>query len=106
MPITTNDETGPLDHDELDDIAALDAIEAEVEARILAKSDGQPTGCLFPNEHDPRHPVSMRFHVSMDDAQGRATPDGWEDLTEREILLRLKAVSMLVSSQFHFWWDD
>lgn len=75
------------------------------EIRITAVNHGQEIGCLYPDDHDPRHPVNMRFHVAMEDAQGRRS-EGWEDLTEAEMAARYEAgaTGAMLSSTFDFWW--
>lgn len=76
------------------------------DAKILAVSHGKEVGCLFPEDHDPRHPVDMKFHLSMHDAQGRLSI-GWEELTESEMVARYEdgAQGAMLSSQFDFWYD-
>lgn len=84
----------------------LDAIRENMvrAANRGAVNDG--SGCLFPGDHDPRHPTDMRFCVSMRDAQG-ARCEEWEELTEAEIAARYVAgaTSAMMSSQFDFWWE-
>jgi hypothetical protein len=81
-------------------------LDAWRECKILAVAHGQEIGCLFPDDHEPGHPISMRFRVSIRDAQGRRAQD-WEELTEAEIQARYDAgaTGASFSSQFDFWWD-
>lgn len=66
-----------------------------------------PSECLFPNSHNPAHPSNMKFHVAF------GYQRGWEDLTEQEIVDRLKEVhgdtweqrGFTCGSQWYFWWE-
>jgi hypothetical protein len=58
--------------------------------------------CLFPDDHDPGHPVNMKFRLFP-----YTTDDRILLLTEAEILDRLEAGERFsCSSQFDFWQED
>jgi hypothetical protein len=100
MTYFLRDDNGPYDaFTEME----IDAIR---EAMIVAINHGKEIGCLFPDDHDPRHPKDMRFRVSMRDARGNAS-ECWEELTETEMIDRYNAgaTGAMLSSTFDFWWD-
>lgn len=100
MTYFISDANGPID------LAWSLENDARRDAEILAVSHGKEVGCLFPDDHDPRHPADMRFRVSMHDRIGR-TSDAWEELTEAEMAARYEAgaTGALLSSTFDFWWE-
>lgn len=100
MTYFTRDDSGPFDDD------AEREHNAWRDRMILAATHGKEVGCLFPGDHEPGHPVDMRFHVSMHDRQGRLA-EAWENLTEAEMVERYEAgaTGAMLSSQFDFWWE-
>jgi len=100
MTYFLRDDNGPFD------LMAELELDAWREAMILSKNHGKEVGCLFPDDHDPRHPIDMRFHVTMHDRQGRLSVE-WEDLTEAEMAARYEAgaTGATLSSTFDFWWE-
>lgn len=77
-------------------------MDAEKDAAIAKMTEGTEVGCLFPDSHDPRHPADFRFHILMHHGSGE-----WEDLTEEEIIGRVKETGHGFShgSQWDFWWE-
>jgi hypothetical protein len=99
MTYFLRDDNGPYDTDSEREYDAV------IEALILATNHGKEIGCLFPEIHDPRHPIDMTFHV-------RWLNNDWQDLTESEIVKRIGVKengtlnhAFSASSQWDFWWE-
>lgn len=78
-------------------------LDREREEAIARAGEGKQIGCLFPDTHDPRHPMDMAFQVNL----GNDT--GWTNMTEQEIVRGLNRfggrLSVVHGSQFSFWWE-
>lgn len=78
-------------------------LEATREREVEAAGIGQELGCLFPEDHDPRHPKDMLFHCVVRLLSGGT----WNtDITEARMLeLEEQGHGVMTSSQFDFWWE-